>query len=139
MHKVYSIYSGDMKIGTANVQVCGLYYRINAICTVDNTGMHRLQAHGDVGDVDLGLLVPERDKFILCRDVPVKCLGEGELRFSLKGSNHNKCSIQLKSNEPFAYLTQLENARLLRKNGELAIVITMQESNYSDSSSETGQ
>ena len=74
---------------------------------------------------NLGVLVPMGDTFGLTKKLPAKKLGEGKLQFQAL-PKHQKSEgkfIPVYPEEPFGYLTRLQNAFLEVKNGQVGVVI----------------
>lgn len=79
---------------------------------------------GDVQE-NLGILVPVGDGFGLDTQIPVKRLGTGEPEFQVvpKQPKASGNIVPVYPEEPFAYISRLKEAYLVRKNGDLAISI----------------
>lgn len=133
----YDICLGSEKVGQATVQPQGLYYGIRCFCRLTGAVGFRLLVKGSLGEADLGLLVPMNEGFGVNTRVPIKKVGE-ELRFSLvpKHRKMDDCFVPLCPDEPFSYLTRLENAFLENREGTLGVVV---QGLSSDSSKPTGQ
>ena len=110
MCKEYSIFFNGFPVGTAALRENGLYYRIEAACRPDNNRMLRLKAYCADNVIDLGLLVPEDDLFVLCKDIPIKLIKSKDIRFHLQ--DRDAQLIQIRRNEPFPYLHCLERLKI---------------------------
>ena len=64
------VFHGDQIVGKANVVKDGLYWRIDAVCTIEGTDVHRLWAHDETGTVRLGVLIPEDGCLRLSKKMP---------------------------------------------------------------------
>ncbi len=133
----YEICLGGERVGQATVQPQGLYYAVSCRCRLTGEVSFRLLIKGSLGEADLGLLIPVEGCFGMNTHVPIKKVGE-ELRFSLV-PKHGKMDtdfIPLCPEEPFAYLTRLENAFLHKREGKIGVVF---QGVSRDSSKPTGQ
>ena len=71
------------------------------------------------------MLVPDGGDFVLKTKLPIKRLGEGELRFRIQ-PRHSELTgkfIPLSPEEPFAYLSRLEDAFLKIREGKMGILL----------------
>ncbi len=109
----------------------GLYYRVACCCRLEPGAMYDLMAEGTAGRENLGLLAPSGGLFRLERRVPVKHLGEGELRFYLAahGAGQSETLVPVTAGEPFAYLHLLQHARLVIKDGTPWILLAKKSKN----------
>lgn len=110
MCKEYTIFFNGFPVGTAALRENGLYYRIEAACRPDNNRMLRLKAYCADNVIDLGLLVPEDDLFVLCKDIPIKLIKDKNIRFYLQEKGAQR--IQIRCNVPFSYLHCLEYLKI---------------------------
>lgn len=126
MEKNYEVYFGESTVGRVQMLRQGLYYQIHCRCRLTGNVICRLYA--SVGDQreNLGVLVPMDGGFGLDTRIPVKRLGEGELRFDA-GPKHEKPSggrfVPIYPEEPFAYLERLKDAYLARQDGQLGVML----------------
>ena len=87
--------------------------------------MYRLLVTCGTVQTNLGILVPLDGSFVCNTKIPVKHIGEGELRFSLIPAQevHSGTFIPISPQEPFAYLAQLKDTFLVRRNGQTGILL----------------
>ena len=116
--------AGDNK-GTVAVKSHGLYYVFECSCRLTGEVMCDLIMR--IGDscVKLGLLTPQNGRFSLNAKLPKKRLGHGMPVFSLQ-PRHCKTDEQfvpIYPEEPFHYLSRLEKAYLVRKDGQIGLLI----------------
>ena len=133
----HEFHLADGSRGFASVERQGLYYRIQCRCALTGAERIRLEVSGDLGEVDLGLLVPEGKYFVLSTSVAVRRLGEN-LHFRVKSAHRQTPGrfVTLSEYAPFAYLTELRKAVLTSQNGEIGLWLPDQKS---ESSNPTGQ
>ena len=127
----YGIDLGGQAVGTATVYREGLYWVIVCRCRFAGEGIYRISVQcGEKTEV-LGIPVPEDGCFALRTKVPVKRLGEGEMRFSAvpKYEMPRGKFIPLCPEEPFRYLKRLEHAYLEIRNGQAGVVIREDQGN----------
>ncbi len=122
----YAVRLGTDRIGKVNVQRKGLYYQFACRCRLSGTGVFRLRISCGGKQEDLGILVPIEDGFGLDTKIPAKRLGEGEPEFTLipKHEMRQGKFIPIYPEEPFAYISKLKQAFLIRKNGQMGIQIS---------------
>lgn len=121
----YAITLGGQVVGVATVCREGLYWAIICRCNFHGEGIFRITARCGGKMESLGIPVPVGDCFELRTRIPVKRLGEGELRF-LAVPKYEMLSgkfIPLSPEEPFRYLKRLQNAFLETCNGQVGVVI----------------
>ena len=126
MQQEYSVFSGGEEIGTVLVQRQGLYYWISCRCQLSGLVRYRLVASCGEKTVDLGICVPQGNRFGVDTKIPVKRLGEGTMSFRLQ-PKHRQLEgrfVPLSPDEPFGYLRQLENAHLAKVDGVMGVVLT---------------
>lgn len=122
----YPILLGQETIGQANVTREGLYYRFDCRCSFTGESMFRLHASCGGKEAVLGLPVPEGESLVLRTKVPAKRLGQGNLSIRAVGKHRLEQGefIPLSPQEPFAYIAQLKNAYLAKKEGTTGILLT---------------
>lgn len=125
MGKIYEVYGGDESVGTACVNLEGLYYHVQIRCELSGNMMHKAVVRCNGHLEDLGILVPENGVFIMNTRIPMKKIGEGELYFRVipRHKPLQGTFVPLAPEEPFTYLTRLKDAFLANQNGEIGIFI----------------
>ena len=121
----YGVAMGDHRIGEAEVFREGLYYRIRCRVRLSGKVLCKVLVSCGTREDNLGVLVPEGDAFVLETRIPVKRLGEGELRFRVL-PRHTELKgrfVPLAPEEPFRYLSRLKDARLVRRGDVTGILI----------------
>ena len=123
MEKWYPVHMGSSAVGKVRVIQQGLYYVFRCRCRVGETVMCRLSVCCGEKREDLGIVVPVDGGFGLETRLPVKRLGQGELAFFLtpKGTLEAETIIPVYPEEPFAYLSQLKRAYLIKRDGQCCI------------------
>lgn len=125
MEGTYAVMLGSQKVGTVSIEKQGLYWLILCHCKLTGEVMYDLDMRlGDKRE-KIGLLTPENGSFCLRAKLPIKRLGQGIPTFSLR-PRHDKTDVlfvPLRPEEPFRYLSRLENAHLARKDGALGILL----------------
>ena len=125
MEGTYEIYLGDKPIGKAVVQRQGLYYRFDCRCCLEHDRMYRLSVECDGHHENLGILMPAGGDHRLTKKLAVKRLGKGYLTFraSPKHPASTARFIPVYPEEPFAYITRLQEAFLEVRSGQVGVVI----------------
>ena len=125
MDEIYGLYHNGQKIGSAQVQKCGLYYQFSCRCNLSSGTPFTVEACRGGKAVNLGICVPCGDSFGLQTRVPMKRLGEGEWHFSVQPKHKEPEGLfcPIRADEPFAYIDRLTKACLSYRDGQMGIVI----------------
>lgn len=121
----YDIRLGREVIGKANVTRQGLYYQFSCRCTLTSDVMHRITVSCGGHHENLGVLVPMGSVFGLDTRLAVKRLGAGTFRFQAL-PKHQKTTgqfIPIHPEEPFAYITRLQEAFLEIRDGQVGVML----------------
>lgn len=134
MRREYEIYMGSECVGTAYVTTEGLFYHIYCLCQLSGSVPCRITVTGD-READLGICVPLKDGFGIETRIPIKRVGNGELRFrvSPKHRANTESFIPLSADEPFRYIQRLKDAYLLRRYGQVGLSFKDQSPSQRDS------
>ncbi len=122
---MYDVILGSESIGKAQVEKEGLYYRISCRCRLSGEVAYKVHALCGEKCEDLGLLVPQNGAFTLTTRLPIKRLGEGQLQFKAV-PRHPKTEgkfVPISADEPFSYLSRLENAYMQIRDGRIGVVL----------------
>lgn len=121
----YDIYLGRDVIGEANVMRQGLYYQFSCRCKLGHDVIYRLSVSCGGHHENLGVLVPMGDMFGLHTKLAVKRLGEGPLLFRVLPKHQTVAGqfIVIRPEEPFAYITRLQEAFLECRNGQVGVML----------------
>lgn len=126
MEMTYDIYLGKQPVGEAVVEQQGLYYCFSCRCHLSGEVIYRVTVSCEGHHENLGTLVPMGDSFGLTTKLAVKKLGRGPFNFQAL-PKHQKAEgkkfIPVYPEEPFAYITRLQNAFLEVRNGQAGVVI----------------
>lgn len=125
MEKKYDVYFGNRLSGTVWVAQQGLYYRFRCRCQLSGDVICRLVVNcGDIQE-NLGVVVPVEGGFGLETKVPAKRFGKGNMTFSLVTKSERTAGkfAPIYPEEPFAYISRLKDAYLVRQNGQAGICI----------------
>lgn len=119
----YAIYLGRDPVGKARVEKRGLYYCFECRCALESDVMYRVAVHWGSRQESLGILAPEGKEFVLQKKLPVKLFPDGEPTFRVlpKRQPVPENFYPVYPEEPFSYITRLQNAFLLTKNGQVGI------------------
>jgi hypothetical protein len=121
----YDIRMGTETVGKALVQRQGLYYQFRCQCKLSGDVMCRVMVSCNGHHENLGILVPMGDGFGLSTRLAVKRLGKGRLEFRVlpKHKKYEGTFVPVYPEEPFSYLTRLQNAFLEIRNGQMGVVL----------------
>ncbi len=97
----------------------GLYLRFRGQCKPEGNTPLRVRVRWENGENDLGILVPEGREFVLSTRIARKNCGDGTPTFHAIPNHRSseKPFVAVYPEEPFAYLSRLREAYLLRKDG----------------------
>ena len=119
----YVILFESRQIGTAQVEICGLYFYITCRCDLPKGSRCRITAQGTGEKVDLGLCVPCDKRFGLSKRVPCRQL-QGALVFRAESEKSEQEFIPVHPERECLCLSRLRNARFAVANGQLGVVLT---------------
>ena len=125
MEGQYPVYAGDRQVGKVCVLRQGLYYKFRCRCRPDGGAVCRLRVRLEGTQADLGILVPMGDGFGLDTAVPAKRFGSGVPVFRVvpKTEKGTAAFLPVYPEEPFAYISRLKDAYLVRQGGVTGITI----------------
>ena len=122
---IYDIFLGKEIIGQANVTRQGLYYHFACKCDLSGDVLYRVSVSCHGHHENLGILIPAGSGFGLSTKVSVRRLGEGRLQFRAL-PKHQKCErvfVPVYPDEPFSYITRLQNAFLEVRDGQAGVLL----------------
>lgn len=117
MDGVYDIFRGGEKIGKAEVRRQGLYYQFKCWCDLTGTVIYRVTVSCAGQIHNLGILAPEGDCYCVKAKLPVSRF-QGDAPMFAAVPRHPEIQglwVPLCPEEPFAYLSRLEQAVLERR------------------------
>ena len=125
MGGTYEIMLGGESVGQAVVRRQGLYYRFSCRCDLSGEVIYRITVTCGGKSESLGIPVPKNGEFYLDTRLAASRMGEGEPKFAAvpRRPDLGGMFVPISPEEPFRYLHRLENAFLVRKDGQLGIVI----------------
>lgn len=133
----YEVFFETRQAGKVQVTRQGLYYRFVCRCKLTGDVVCRLYVSCGGQQENLGVVVPTGDGFGLDTRLPVKRFREGTPAFSLRAKREAVSGqfVPIIPEEPFAYIERLKTSFLVKKYGQLGILVEDQ----SVISSPTGQ
>ena len=125
MEGLYDIFRGGEKIGKAQMQKEGLYYRFRCVCSLTGEVIYRLLVTWEDKQVNLGIPVPRGDAFYLDTRVAANRLGRGTPTFRAVPRHPETQGFwaPVSPDEPFTYLHLLKNAVPEIRDGKMGILI----------------
>lgn len=125
MNDSYDVFLSGQTAGKARVRKEGLYLCISCRCQLSGEVVYQLEVEGEGQWLKLGIPVPADGEFILETRIPRKRLPEGEFRFRLTPRHTEKSGIfiPISPEEPFRYLTRLQNAVMEIRDGKKGILL----------------
>ena len=120
MEGFYPITLHETNIG--QVQIChkGLYYQFLCRCRYDEDSICKLMIRHQGKTEKLGIMVPEKEEFILKKQIPIKNFGDEVPDFFVYSETDNRDDgifVPISPEQPFEYLSCLENASLVHRDG----------------------
>lgn len=122
VYVVYEMFWDNRQVGTASVVKEGLYYLFHCECSLPKNDIYKISVSDGTSVINLGICIPEKEKFILKTKIPVKYLSIDKITFTVMSKNTDK--ILIRNYMQFDSLDKLETARLENINGQLFIVIS---------------
>lgn len=128
MNQCYGVYFGSQLVGKVQVLRQGLYYRFVCRCQLTGDVMCRLEVSCGGNRENLGIVIPMDGGFGLDTKIPVKRIGEGQLHFFLMPKHEVPAGrfVPISPEEPFAYIARLKESYLVRKEGQVGVMINEQ-------------
>ena len=125
MEGTWNVYFENEVVGTCTIEQRGLYSCILCRCAEVTTGICRLAVQCADQTLDFGVMIPEGGVLYLKRSIPAKKLPKGQLQFSVQPEQWRKETtfIPLQNGAPFEHLSKLNNAKLVRRNGEIGVIL----------------
>ena len=121
----YEVFFGNQPVGRVQVLRQGLYYRFVCRCKLTGDVVCRLYVSCGGQLENLGVVVPEREGFGLDTRQSVKRFRAGEPSFSLVPKNEMASGqfVPIVPEEPFAYIERLKTSFLVKKYGQMGILL----------------
>lgn len=115
----------NRKVGQAVVTREGLYYRFSCRCRFPGEAIYKLTVCSSGGSCDLGIPVPEEGEFRLNTRLPVKRIGQEPLKIRAepKHSESGGMFVPLSPEEPFRYISRLQQAHLAVREGKIGVIL----------------
>ena len=112
-------------MGKVRVEKEGLYYRFSCECRLPQPGLYRLIAECQDREVPIGILAPGAGGFVLNTRIAAKKFVTPMTGFTVvaTGDERKTKFIPLLPDAPFAYISDLERARLSCEAGQIGIII----------------
>lgn len=125
----YDVKYEGQTVGSVTVSKEGLYYRFSCRCKPRKTALYKLTVFCDGRTTDIGICVPQENGFGLDKQIPVKRVGEGDMKFQLmpRGQSISKRKVPLIPGAPFAYISELEHSHLILNNGNYEICLSTED------------
>lgn len=123
MFGLYDIYLGARKVGKAEVIREGLYYRFRCNCDLPGGEIYRLVISCGEKTENLGIPIPNGDSFWLSTRLPVSHFAGQEPTFWAL-PRQQKYWVPVLPEQPFPYLSALENAVLEERDGKMGLLIS---------------
>ena len=126
MERSYSVTIRGTSVGKVLVQRQGLYYHISCRCYLKGDTIYRLVVSSGTTSINLGVVVPIDNGFMLNTKLPVKKIGEGELSFALSAKQEAPYAtfIPITPEEPFSYISRLKDSFLTLQDGQVGILLS---------------
>lgn len=123
MEGTYPISLGKEEVGQVYVERQGLYYHFQCCCQLQSEIICKVTAFCAGEHINLGILVPSGQNYILTRRLPVKLFGSDTPEFWIipKKPQTQEIYVDIYPEEPFRYIAKLETAYLDRRRGKPGI------------------
>lgn len=118
---MFKIILNGKRVGNSTVEKSGLYYSIRCECVFLDKKPYRIVANDGKTTVDLGICVPEGNRFIIKTKIPVKRLNLENAEFmAVPKIESTAYSVEYNC---ITYLDKLETARLRFTDGQPFIIL----------------
>ena len=129
MEGTYPICLGNEEVGQAYVERQGLYYHFRCRCQVQSGIICKVTVSCSGEHMNLGTLMPSGKGYVLTKNIPVSQFRSGIPAFWIlpKRPQTQEVYVDIYPEEPFRYISKLENAYLDRRRGRTGIRIQANE------------
>lgn len=129
MEGIWEVSCNGEPMGQCQVTREGLYHRFRCRCRLPDGQIRCLILRVGDWERSLGVLVPGAGTFGLDTRIASRQLPQGTPVFTarIRREALEGTFVPIHPEEPFAYLTRLENAYLARRNGETGVVLETKE------------
>lgn len=119
----YEVTVGTQRVGQMDVRQIGLYYHFSCCCALSGEIIQRVLMKMEGREYNLGILVPEGGKFRLRTRIPVRIIQTGTPKFCVVPFHRKEREnfVPIAPEEPFAYLTKLRQAYMVREGDRVGI------------------
>jgi hypothetical protein len=113
---IYSVAMNGQDIGTVSMVRKGLYVEIECACSYPQREFQRLYMVFDDKKLDLGILIPKGEEYVIRKKIPVKYLGNGSVSFRIEPAAGCKNElVELFPDKPFPYVHRVTEGIFARK------------------------
>ena len=125
MEGTYTIWLSQEAVGSVTVERSGLYYLFRCQCQLHSQVICRVMVSCGGRIENLGILIPGEKSFHLTKKLPIREFPPGVPEFWITPRHLTKreISVDIYPEEPFHYISKLENAYLRTKQGMPVLVI----------------
>ena len=124
MVKLFSIHYEKNQVGYAKCTRQGLYYHISCdVKRIDNN-LYRVYVIDSSKIMDLGICVPEGNRFVINKRIPIKSFDGEPERFILIADADVKHFVPVLENVPFDYIQKLDKSKYYYYESRSYIVCT---------------
>lgn len=122
---IYLVEFEGNTVGKAIVDTKGLYYHICCECKLPGKSIYRLHVISCGDTTDLGILIPEYDRYILNTTVAIKNFVGDKFSFAVyvPGDAREIKKTLIDPTQACEYLAQLEQARLIKRGNDWYITL----------------
>ena len=140
MKKQFEIFMQSQPIGTVTVQKDGLYFSFLCICYMPDKGIYRISVDDGKHSENLGVLIPDGDRYVLTAKLPQKRFQTDNFSFQVSDGEKRASgnNVPLAEDKPFLHISKLRNSYLTAIDGQLYIRLP-DAGNQMSSSKPTGQ
>lgn len=125
MEFCYEVIRGNTVVGEIRLMEQGLYCKMKCNCTFHLPGIYRLHLECLGIDRNLGVLIPDGNRYSLETAIPTKYIDYDHPTFYISGMDQTSEDkiVSVDSDMPFSYIRNLEKARFVYRNGKAKIYI----------------
>lgn len=121
----YPVYYGKQVVGKVQICLQGLYYQITGRCQLSTDVVRCLVMQCDSKRENLGVLVPGKHGLSIDRKIPVKYFSAANPEFCIVPHHESMEGrfVPIYPEEPFRYLSCLQEAYLVVRNGQAGVIL----------------
>lgn len=128
--KEYGLYYHGNNVGYVRLNRHGMFYQLTCRFQMKERSAFRLYVENEKGEIDLGQCVFYGQALGIERNMPVKHIGNGTLRFFVDTAVEGETFVSIADDQPFYRIEELLNARFTIQSGKKGILLDRRKADH---------